>query len=253
MLSEAQKVALRLHGAFLTDPAGLGTETRAQMLAHFTPPRSSSSRSSSSGGRRTGRRSRSATTPRMTPAGSPRSTTTRTARTSSTRRGARARYASPDGPVEVGQEGCTWLIRGLRRGASVAGDGVRDVGLLEPVDLGRAELELLGGERVLDVRHLGGAEDRRSDARAVQEPGESDLGVRGPRARRRPRSAGRSRRGPGRRVPGSAKLSFSARVVRRSPLALRFPASRPRASGLQGITATPWSRHCGIISRSSSR
>ena len=27
----------------------------------------------------------------------------------------------------------------------------------------------------------------------------------------------------------------------------------PRASGLQGMTPTPWSRHCGIISRSSSR
>jgi hypothetical protein len=31
------------------------------------------------------------------------------------------------------------------------------------------------------------------------------------------------------------------------------PASHPRASGLQGRTPTPWSRHCGIISRSSSR
>ena len=33
----------------------------------------------------------------------------------------------------------------------------------------------------------------------------------------------------------------------------RLPASKPRASGLHGMTPTPWSRHSGIISRSSSR
>jgi hypothetical protein len=37
VLSEPQKVALRLHGAFLTHPAGLGQEGRDQALAHFTP------------------------------------------------------------------------------------------------------------------------------------------------------------------------------------------------------------------------
>jgi len=47
--------------------------------------------------------------------------------------------------------------------------------------------------------------------------------------------------------------SVPARVVRRSPSRVRLPASSPRASGLHGSTAIPWSTHCGIISRSSSR
>jgi hypothetical protein len=33
----------------------------------------------------------------------------------------------------------------------------------------------------------------------------------------------------------------------------RLPARKPRASGDQGITPTPWSAHSGSISRSSSR
>jgi alkylhydroperoxidase family enzyme len=36
-LAEAQKVALRFHDAFLTDPAGLRPEVRAQVLEHFSP------------------------------------------------------------------------------------------------------------------------------------------------------------------------------------------------------------------------
>ena len=36
-------------------------------------------------------------------------------------------------------------------------------------------------------------------------------------------------------------------------LGVRLPARKPRASGLQGMTPTPWSRQSGIISRSSSR
>jgi alkylhydroperoxidase family enzyme len=37
MLTEQQKAALRLHGAFLSHPAGFGVEARAGVLAHFTP------------------------------------------------------------------------------------------------------------------------------------------------------------------------------------------------------------------------
>jgi hypothetical protein len=36
-LTDAQKAALRFHHAFLTDPAGLRTEARAQVLEHFSP------------------------------------------------------------------------------------------------------------------------------------------------------------------------------------------------------------------------
>jgi alkylhydroperoxidase family enzyme len=36
-LSEQQKVALRLHDAFLTHPAGFGPESRAEALAQLTP------------------------------------------------------------------------------------------------------------------------------------------------------------------------------------------------------------------------
>ena len=38
------------------------------------------------------------------------------------------------------------------------------------------------------------------------------------------------------------------RVVRCSPSRVRVPARIPRASGRHGITPTPWSMHCGIIS-----
>jgi hypothetical protein len=36
-LSEAQKVALRLHDAFLANPDGLSTEVKSQVLEHFSP------------------------------------------------------------------------------------------------------------------------------------------------------------------------------------------------------------------------
>jgi hypothetical protein len=54
-------------------------------------------------------------------------------------------------------------------------------------------------------------------------------------------------------LSASANASVRARAVSLSPATVRFPARIPRASGLHGITATPWSTHCGIISRSSSR
>ena len=37
VLSQSQKVALRLHDAFLTHPAGLDPAMRADALEHFTP------------------------------------------------------------------------------------------------------------------------------------------------------------------------------------------------------------------------
>ena len=36
-LTESQKVVLRLHDAFLLDPAGLSETVQAQTLAHFSP------------------------------------------------------------------------------------------------------------------------------------------------------------------------------------------------------------------------
>ena len=38
MLTEQQKAALRLHGAFLGNPAGLGPQARADVLDYFTAP-----------------------------------------------------------------------------------------------------------------------------------------------------------------------------------------------------------------------
>jgi alkylhydroperoxidase family enzyme len=38
ILTEAQKVALRLHDAFLVHPAGLDAAAHAEALAHFSPP-----------------------------------------------------------------------------------------------------------------------------------------------------------------------------------------------------------------------
>jgi alkylhydroperoxidase family enzyme len=36
-LTDAQKVVLRAHDAFLTHPAGLGDDVRADLLRHFSP------------------------------------------------------------------------------------------------------------------------------------------------------------------------------------------------------------------------
>ena len=36
-LTERQKVALRLHDSFLTDPAGFPAERRTELLAHYSP------------------------------------------------------------------------------------------------------------------------------------------------------------------------------------------------------------------------
>ena len=54
-------------------------------------------------------------------------------------------------------------------------NGARHVRLLEPRDLVLAERQLLGGERVLEMRELRRADDRRRDARLVQQPRERDL------------------------------------------------------------------------------
>ena len=61
-----------------------------------------------------------------------------------------------------------------------ARDWVRDVRLLESRDLLVAQRQRLGREGVLHVLELGGADDRRRDARLVQEPGERDLRGRDP-------------------------------------------------------------------------
>ena len=58
-------------------------------------------------------------------------------------------------------------IRLLRDEAHAeAGHGMRDVRLLEPGDLVVAELDVDGGDRVLEVVRFGGADDRRGDHRA---------------------------------------------------------------------------------------
>lgn len=135
----------------------------------------------------------------------------------------------------------------------MAGDRVRHVRLLEPRNHVGVKRELLGGHGVVKVLELRGPHDRRGHAGLVQEPGESDL-CRGHAA-----FGGNIGNAVDdgevelRRVEAVSQESVRARVVRRSPSRVRLPASRPRASGLQGNTATPWSMHCGIISRSSSR
>ena len=55
-------------------------------------------------------------------------------------------------------------------------DGVRNVGLLEPLDLVVAQLELLGGQRVLEVDLLGRTDDGCGDAFLGQEPSQRNLG-----------------------------------------------------------------------------
>src|SRR4051795_7922975 len=57
----------------------------------------------------------------------------------------------------------------------MAGYRVRSVRLLEPGALGGVERELLGGDGVVEVLELGGADDRRRHAGLVQEPGEGHL------------------------------------------------------------------------------
>src|SRR3954447_5843313 len=57
----------------------------------------------------------------------------------------------------------------------MAGYRVRSVRLLEPGDLGGVKRELLGGDGVVEVLELGGADDRRRHPGLVQEPGEGHL------------------------------------------------------------------------------
>ena len=130
---------------------------------------------------------------------------------------------------------------------------MRDVRLLEPRDLLVAERELLGGERVLEVLGLRRADDRRGDAGLVQQPGERDLRGRDAASRGDLADAVDDGEVDLGRVEESPNGSVLARVSAARLRASRLPASSPRASGLQGITPTPWSMHCGIISRSSSR
>src|ERR1700733_13497829 len=63
----------------------------------------------------------------------------------------------------------------LRQALGVPRDRVRDVRLLERGDLLVAERELLGRERILEVRELGRADDRRGHPGPLQQPRQSDL------------------------------------------------------------------------------
>ena len=97
---------------------------------------------------------------------------------------------------------------------------------------------------------LGGADDRRGHrrVRAAPRPARPGPGTpRGRRRSRRPRStiAPVARR---RRACCRTRRSATAAVV-----ASQSRVSRPRASGLHGITPMPWSTQSGSISRSSSR
>ena len=118
----------------------------------------------------------------------------------------------------------------------------------------RLSVELLGGQRVLRVAR---ASSRRRSARsprawpAARPAPPAPWARRGPRP---PRRRARRRRSRPRACTASRRsASVWARRGRFSPSRVRLPASMPRASGLHGITPTPWSRHSGIISRSSSR
>ena len=56
-----------------------------------------------------------------------------------------------------------------------------------------------------------------------------------------------------REAPVTSPLSYLARSVSPIPPSALFPAKTPLANGLYGINPTPFSKHKGIISRSSSR
>src|ERR1035441_7427104 len=153
---------------------------------------------------------------------------------------------------------------------------MRDVRLFETADLLLAQPELAGGQRVGYVAGPGGPDDGRGHARPGEQPGQRDLGRR--RAARRrdlgepvghvevgggavPLIRERVVAGPGGAAPAlpapvAGPQAAGQRAVwqeRDAPGVRGGAASRPRASGLYGSTATPWSAHSGIISRSSSR
>ena len=130
---------------------------------------------------------------------------------------------------------------------------MRHVGLLEPCELLVAQGELLGRECVLEVLQPGRAGDRRGHARLVQEPGQRDLGSGdAPSGRDLGRAVnhGKVEVGPVERVEegigagaGGPLLAAGGDGARQQPAGQRAP----------GHDANPWSRHWGIISRSSSR
>ena len=129
-------------------------------------------------------------------------------------------------------------------------DGVGHVGLLEARRSPRRSGRVDRGHRVVEVLGLRGADDRRRDGGLGAQPGQRDLR---PRHAPRRRDLGRPGRRPPGRPPtcrrGSAELVGLRALVASS----QSRVSRPRASGLQGITPTPSSAHSGSISRSSSR
>ena len=73
------------------------------------------------------------------------------------------------------QRATSSLCSSCSRAGSVARDGVRDVRLLEPVELVVTQAELGGRNGVLEVLHFGRSDDRGGHAGLVQEPGERDL------------------------------------------------------------------------------
>src|SRR5206468_5577610 len=72
---------------------------------------------------------------------------------------------------------CPWDAAALDTGAwlAVSRDSVGHVSLLEPGDFVTAQLQLFGCNRIGDVQVLRRADDRRGDARLVQQPRECDL------------------------------------------------------------------------------
>ena len=136
----------------------------------------------------------------------------------------------------------------------VPGDRVRHVRLLEPRDLRRRSASSSAAASASSTWATFVAPTIGAVTPAVR----AAMRVRPARsqrpARRRPRPRGRRRRSRprGRRASRRRRRSPHGSSGR-SPSRVRFPARRPRASGLHGSTPTPWSTQSGIISRSSSR
>ncbi len=84
------------------------------------------------------------------------------------------RRARPSKMVSELQRLCAGRDSNPERSAE-AGDRMRPVAALQPLDLGVAERDVQRSEGVLQVLHPGDPDDRRGHHRVAQQPGQRDL------------------------------------------------------------------------------
>ena len=130
---------------------------------------------------------------------------------------------------------------------------MRPVWVRERGQLAGIQFQVEGGDCFIQVLDAARADDGRGHARLLAQPGQRDLCIRDP-ARGRHGGDARNHLAVGILVVElvSEVIAFRARGVA-SVLLAAGAGDEAASQRLQGMMPTPWSRHSGFISRSSSR